>query len=116
MTTQGDAKKMLRKALYEIFDIKAPIVTKPEDPIEANALCYVGKRHRYGTASQVNHMFYKNLMWPQDNGHKHAPQSNKLMRSLECFHCHKKGHYACNCQVRCQVNHDRQEVTIINTM
>jgi len=97
---------MLRKALYKIFNIKVLIVTEPEDPIKVNTLCYVGKRHRYGTASQINHMFYKNSMRPQDKGHKHAPLSNKLMRSLECFHCHKKGHYACNCQVRRQVNHD----------
>jgi len=103
---QGDAKTMLRKALYEIFDIKAPIVMKPKDPIKVNALCFVGKYHCHGIASQVNHMFYKNSTRPQDNSHKYAPLSNKLMRSLECFHCHKKGHYACHCQVRRQVNHD----------
>jgi len=97
---QGDAKTMLCKALYEIFDIKALIVMKPKDPIEVNALCFAGKYHRHGTASQVNHMFYKNLTRPQDNGHKYAPLPNKLMRSLECFHCHKKGHYAHHCQVR----------------
>jgi len=103
---QGDAKSMLCKTLYEIFNIKAPIVTEPKDPIEVNTLCFAGKYHRYGTASQVNHMFYKNSMRPQDNGHKYAPPSNKLMRSLECFHCHKKGHYARHCQVRRRVNHD----------
>jgi len=106
MQSQGDAKIMLRKALYEIFDIKAPIVTETKDPIEANALCFTGKYYCHGTASQVNHMFYKNSTRPQDNGHKHAPPSNKLMRSLECFHCHKKGHYARHCQVRRRVNHD----------
>ena len=88
---------MLHKALYEIFDIKAPIVTETKDPIKVNALCFVGKYHRHGIASQVNHMFYKNSMRPQDNSHKYAPPSNKLMRSLECFHCHKKGHYAHHC-------------------
>jgi len=105
---------MLHKTLYEIFDIKAPIVTESQDPIEVKAVCFAGKYHRHSTASQVNHMFYKNLMQPQDNGHKHAPPSNKLMRSLECFHCHKKGHYARQCQIRRQVNHDRQEVAVIN--
>jgi len=104
---QGDAKSMLHKALYETFDIKAPIVTKPKDPIKVNALCFAGKYHRHGIASQVNHMFYKNSTQPQDNSHKYVPPTNKLMRSLECFHCHKKGHYTCHCQVRCQVNHDR---------
>jgi len=103
---QGDAKSMLCKALYEIFDIKAPIVMKTKDPIKVNALCFAGKYHHHGIASQVNHMFYKNSTWPQDNGHKYAPPSNKLMRSLECFYCHKKGHYARHCQVRHQVNHD----------
>jgi len=106
MQPQGNTMSMLRKALYEIFDIKALIVTEPKDPIEVNALCFAGKYHCYGIASQVNHIFYKNSMWPQDNSHKYVPPSNKLMRSLECFHCHKKGHYARQCQVRCQVNHD----------
>jgi len=98
---QDEAKAMLHKALYEIFDIKAPIVTETKDPIEVNALCFAGKYHHHGLASQVNHMFYKNSTRPQDNGHKYASPSNKLMRSLECFHCHKKGHYAHHCQVRC---------------
>jgi len=101
MQSQGNVKSMLCKALYGIFDIKAPIVTETKDPIEVNALCFVGKYHHHGIASQVNHMFYKNATWPQDNGHKYAPPSNKLLRSLECFHCHKKGHYARHCQVRC---------------
>jgi len=113
---QGNAKTMLCKALYEIFDIKALIIMEPKDPIEVNALCFAGKYHRHGIASQVNHRFYKNSTRPQDNGHKYAPPSNKLMRSLECFHCHKKGHYACHCQVRCQVNHDRQEGAVISAI
>jgi len=86
--SQGDAKSMLRKALYEIFDIKEPIVTETKDPIKVNTLCFAGKYHCHSTASQVNHMVYKNSMQPQDNGHKYAPPPNKLMRSLECFHCH----------------------------
>jgi len=61
---QGDAKSMLRKALYEIFDIKAPIVTETKDPIEVNALCFAGKYYRHGLALQVNHMFYKNSTRP----------------------------------------------------
>ena len=55
MQPQGNAKSMLRKALYEIFDIKALIVTEVKDPIEVNALCFAGKYHRHGIASQVNH-------------------------------------------------------------
>jgi len=106
MQPQGDAKEMLHKALYEIFDIKAPIVTETKDPIEVNTLCFAGKYHHYGIASQVNHMFYRNSTRPQDNSHKHAPPSNKLMRSLECFHCHKKGHYTHHCQVRRQGDHN----------
>jgi len=94
---QGDTKAMLHKALYEIFNIKALIVMETKDPIKVNALCFAGKYHHHGIASQVNHMFYKSSMQPQDNGHKHAPPTNKLIRSLECFHCHKKGHYARHC-------------------
>jgi len=110
MQPQGNTKAMLCKALYKIFNIKEPTITEQKDPIEVNALCFAGKYHCYGIASQVNHMFYKNSTWPQDKGHKYAPLPNKLMRSRECFHCHKKGHYACNCQVRCWVNHSWQEV------
>jgi len=113
---QSNAKSMLCKTLYEIFNIKAPIITEVKDPIKVNTLCFAGKYHRHGIASQVNHMFYKNSTRPQDNGHKHTPLSNKLMRSLECFHCHKKGHYARHCQVRHQVNHDQQEVAVINSI
>jgi len=98
---QGNAKSMLYKALYKIFNIKVLIVTEPKDPIKVNTLCFAGKYHRHSTASQVNHMFYKNSTWPKDNSHKYVPPPNKLMRSLECFHCHKKGHYAHHCQVRC---------------
>jgi len=48
---QGDAKSMLRKALYKIFNIKAPIVTETKDPIKVNALCFAGRYHRHGIAS-----------------------------------------------------------------
>jgi len=40
--SQDEAKATLCKALYEIFDIKAPMVTEPQDPIEVNATCYSG--------------------------------------------------------------------------
>jgi len=97
---QDKAKAMLCKALYEIFDIKELIVTEVKNPIKVNALCFAGKSHHYGMGSQVDHQFYRKVMRPQDNGHKYALPTNKLRRNLECFHCHKKGHFACNCKSR----------------
>jgi len=35
-----------------------------------------------------------------DIGHKKVPPQKDLMRSLVCFHCQKKGHYAWNCHTR----------------
>jgi len=43
MQSQSDAKIMLRKALYEIFDIKEPTIMK--DPIEVKAISYSGGRY-----------------------------------------------------------------------
>jgi len=37
-----------------------------------------------------------------DTGHKKVPPERNLIRSLICFHCQKKGHYAQNCRTRCQ--------------
>ena len=106
MQSQGNAKAMLCKALYKIFNIKALIVTEPKNPIEVNALCLSGRNHGYGLASQANHKFYKKVMQPQDNGHKYAPPSDKLMKSRECPHCHEKGHYTRHCRIKCQISHD----------
>jgi len=36
-----------------------------------------------------------------DTSHKKVPPERNLMRSLICFHCQKKGHYARNCCTRC---------------
>ena len=49
---QEDAKAMLHKALYEIFDVK-PMTITPEskDPIQVNTVCFKG---RYTLATQVN--------------------------------------------------------------
>jgi len=52
----------------------------------------------------------------KNEGHKRIPPPDKLMRSKECFHCHKKGHYACNCQVKRRVNHDQKEAAEICSM
>ena len=74
MQPQGNAKSMLHKALYKVFNIKEPMIMEQKDPIKVNAICY--------------------------SGHKHIPPPDKLMRSKECFHCHKKGHYAHNCRIK----------------
>jgi len=111
MQSQDEAKAMLRKALYEIFDVKETTVIEQKDPIEVNATCYSGGQY---STSMLNRPQIKTML--EYGGHKRAPLPDKLMRSKECFHCHKKGHYARNCQVRCRVNHDRQEVAVINAI
>ena len=58
---QGNAKAMLCKALYKIFNIKALIVTETKDPIEVNALCLSRRNHGYSLAFQTNHKFYKKV-------------------------------------------------------
>ena len=74
---QEDAKAILRKALYEIFDIKNMMITpESKDPIEVNAVCFKG---RYSLATQVNHMFYKNATRSHNTGHIQALSHNKLM-------------------------------------
>ena len=111
---QEDAKAMLCKALYEIFNVKdTPITPKSKDPIKVNTVCFKG---RYTLATQVNHMFYKNTTRSHDTGHTQALSHDKLMRSRECYHCHKKGHYACNCCTRRQAASTSPKAIIIRAI
>ena len=74
---QADAKAMLCKALYEIFNVKdTPITPKSKDPIKVNTVCFKG---RYTLATQVNHVFYKNTTRSYDTNHTQAPSHDKLM-------------------------------------
>ena len=74
---QEDTKAMLRKALYEIFNVKNMMITpESKDPIEVNAVCF---KRRYSLATQVNHMFYKNATRSHDTGHTQALSHDKLM-------------------------------------
>jgi len=108
---QDEAKAKLHKALYKIFDVKEPMTIEQKDPIEVKAICYSGGQYSSSLVTQpIKTSFTKY------GGHKRVPPPDKLMRSKECFHCHKKGHYACNCQVKRQVNHDWKEVAEICSM
>ena len=111
---QVDAKAMLRKVLYEIFNVK-PMTITPEskDPIEVNAVCFKG---RYTLATQVNHAFYKNTTRSHDTSHTQALSHDKLMQSRECYHCHKKGHYARNCRTRRRATSTSPEAIVIRAM
>jgi len=97
MQPQDKAKSMLHKALYKIFDVKELTIIEQKDPIEVNAICYSGRQY---STSMLNCPQIKNMSFTKYGGHKHIPPPDKLMRSKECFHCHKKGHYAHNCQVK----------------
>ena len=111
MQLQNKAKTMLRRALYKVFDVKELMIIEQKDPIEVNAICYSGRQYSASLVTQPIKMSFTKY-----GGHKHVPPPDKLIRSKECFHCHKKGHYACNCQVKCQVNHDQKEVAKICSM
>jgi len=89
---QDEAKAKLRKALYEIFNVKEPTIIEQKDPIEVKAICYSGRRYSASLVTRPIKMSYT-----KHGGHKRVPLPDKLMRSKECFHCHKKGHYAHNC-------------------
>jgi len=105
---QDEAKTMLRKALYKIFDVKEPTIMEQKDPIEVKAICYLGGRYSASLVTQPIKMSFTKY-----KGHKRVPPPDKLMRSKECFHCHKKGHYTCNCRVKRRINHDQKEVAEI---
>ena len=109
-TQQEDAKAMLCKVLYKIFHVKEKTITpESKDPIEVNALHFSG-RH-----STVNHRFYK-ITEAHDTGHTQALSYDKLMRSRECYHCHKKGHYTCNCHTRRWAASNSPEAIVICAM
>ena len=55
------------------------------------------------------------MTYTKYEGYKCIPPPDKLMRSKECFHCHKKGHYAQSCRFKCQINYD-QQVTEVCSM
>ena len=101
MQPQDEAKAKLRKALYEIFNVKELTIIEQKDPIEVKAICYSGRRYSASLVTRPIKMSYT-----KHGGHKRIPLPDKLIRSKECFHCHKKGHYTCNCRVKRQINHD----------
>ena len=108
---QEDAKAILCKVLYKIFNIKEKTTTpESKDPIEVNAVCFSG-RH-----STVNHRFYKLSTKLHNAGHMQAPSHDKLMRSREYCYCYKKGHYMHNCHTRCQATSHLQEAVTIHSM
>jgi len=108
---QDEAKAKLHKALYKIFDIKEPTIMEQKDPIKVKAICYLGGRYSASLVTQPNKKSFTKY-----GGHKHVPPPDKLMRSKECFHCHKKGHYARNCRVKRRINHDQKEVAEISAI
>jgi len=76
----------LRQKLYMVLGIKgqsAPTqVKEPKVPIYVKAI----RTH------EEPYAFKKSLS--TDTGHKKVPPQKDLMRSLVCFHCQKKNHYA----------------------
>ena len=41
-----------------------------------------------------------------NDNHHVIPPDHQLIRSHECFHCHKCGHYARNCRTRCRADYN----------
>jgi len=48
-----------------------------------------------------------------NNNHYIIPPKNQLIRSRECFHCHKSGHYARHCCTKRRADQDCPGTTII---
>ena len=101
----------LRAMLYQVFDIKTPAPTpapihepkEPTSPIQVNAICLTGKvyKHQLHIRSEWKNPHTGWAIKKPNQGkiddHSIIPPEDQLMRSHECFHCHKRGHYARNC-------------------
>ena len=120
MMTQEELHAML----YQIFKIKTPApVPKPEEPIgpiQVNAICLKGKVYKHQLHARSK---WKNprtgwaIKKPNQgkiDDHSIIPPENQLMRSRECFHCHKCGHYARNCHTKKKI--DRKEAPMIKVI
>jgi len=78
-----------QNAPIQVQELKVPTqVEEPKVPIYVKAI----RTHKEPYA------FKKSPS--TDTGHKKVPPQKDLMRSLVCFHCQKKNHYARNCRTK----------------
>jgi len=99
----------LHAALCEALSIRKPPPVQIGEPVQVKAICATYKHSRM-PAWQTGFKIVQGNKKPTtgtSNNHHIIPPDHQLIKSCEYFHCHKHGHYACNCCTRCQANHDR---------
>jgi len=96
-TYKEDLRQKLYKALrikgqsapIQVQELKVPTqVEEPKIPIYVKAIRTHEEPYAFKKSPST------------DTGHKKVPPLKDLMRSLVCFHCQKKNHYARNCRTR----------------
>ena len=105
----------LRTAIYKVLGIQKPLPVQTEAPVQVKAICIAYKHSRMParqTGFKPTQGNKKPTIGTSDNHHVIPPQ-NQLMRSRECFHCHKSGHYAHHCRTKRRADQDRPGTTVI---
>jgi len=102
-------------ALCKVLGIQKPPPVQTEAPIQVKAIC-VAYKHSRMPAQQTGFKPAQGNKKPTigtNDNHHVIPPKNQLMRSCECFHCHKSGHYARHCRTKRQADQDRPGTTVI---
>jgi len=101
--------------LCKVLGIQKPTPVQTEAPIQVKAIC-IAYKHSRMPARQTEFKPVQGNKKPtigtSDNHHV-TPPKNQLMKSQECFHCHKSGHYAHHCRTKRRADQDRPGTTII---
>ena len=108
----------LHVALYKALGIQKPPPVQTGEPVQVKAICAAYKHSRmpaWQTGFKVVRGNKKPTTGTNDNYHVIPPES-QLMRSRECFHCHKHGHYACHCCTKCRADRDHPGTTVIKAI
>jgi len=108
-------REELRAALCEVLGIQKPPPVQTEAPVQAKAIC-VAYKHSRMPARQIGFKPVQGNKKPTigtNDNHHIIPPKNQLMRSCECFHCHKSRHYARHCRTKCRADQDHPGTTVI---
>jgi len=107
----------LHAALCEALGIQKPPPVQTEAPVQVKAIC-IAYKHSKMPAWQTGFKPVRGNKKPTigtNNNHHIIPPKNQLMRSHECFHCHKSRHYVHHCHTKRQADQDHPGTTVIKT-